>query len=416
MTDPTRRGDALRAPVTSPLDGLLAGLRLALFPAAAGTEADVAALSRVVEWHKVAALAQRHHVASLLLRGLRTRPHLLAATGIEPTLRVRHDRAMRRGLRHLGALKRARDHLGASDVPYLVLKGLPLSQQLYGHPMARDALDIDLLVAPETYRAAARILQDHGWRRIEASFTETPVRTRWYVNYVADLVLAGPGGRLELHQRIFHNPHYFDAPFERLSMNSITIEIGGVPFRTLGEPDSFLYLACHALGHYWRRLIWLCDLAVILASMHPDQFERVAVRFQEAKLESILVSTLQLCRQAFHVEIPKDSVLPSAGRRRAALIARFSRGTWDTKHSVYSRGGFEWTWRKVIWSIVKPSPKLVLHEISSVLVGPRDWARIALPDKLFFLYFLLRPLLWLTRNPESRERGNATPPRRIPQQ
>ena len=40
------------------------------------------------------------------------------------------------------------------ETPFLVLKGLPLAQRLYGDPFVREAADIDLLIAPESVLAA----------------------------------------------------------------------------------------------------------------------------------------------------------------------------------------------------------------------------------------------------------------------
>ena len=70
-----------------------------------------------------------------------------------------------------------------------MLKGPPLSQRLYGHPLARMARDIDLLVAPRTFQAAERVLLENGWRRVVPNFPETPTRNRWYRRFRHEHVL-----------------------------------------------------------------------------------------------------------------------------------------------------------------------------------------------------------------------------------
>ena len=97
-----------------------------------------------------------------LAPGLRNR---LKAPGLK---RIR-ERTMRHGLAQIVALKRATGLLAAADIPCLVLKGLPLGQRLYGHPLARSAQDIDLLVAPRTFQAAERVLLESGWRRASST-------------------------------------------------------------------------------------------------------------------------------------------------------------------------------------------------------------------------------------------------------
>ena len=382
--------------VTAPLEGLLAGLRLGLGAGAGDPEADREALSRVADWDTVAALAQRHRVAPLLLQGIRTRT-TGPASGIEPRLNGIRERYVRRGMARLVGLKRATDLLAAANVPCLVLKGLSLGRHLNVHPLARDARDIDLLVSPRTFRAAERALLDDGWRRIEPNFRETPARNRWYGRFSHQNVLIGPGGVLELHRRLSYNPFYYDVPFESLHAGSVPVEIGALSFRALGQEDDFVYLMCHGARHCWYRLKWLCDVAAILASMPPERLARVSARCRQNRLESILASTLRLCREAFHVRLPRDAAGLPAGGRRAAWLIRFSQRAWGDEDLTRLGGGAEWAEQKLVGLIAKSDPKTVLYEIASMFVGPRDWRRLDLPDWLFYLYFPLRPLLWLTR-------------------
>ena len=396
-------------PITAPLEGLLAGLRLGLGVGTGDPEADLEALSRVDDWNAVAALARRHRVAFPLLKGMQARAAGLAsvsASGIEPRLKRTRERTVHRGLAQVAALKRATGLLAAADIPCLVLKGLPLGQRLYGHPLARSSQDIDLLVSPQTFQAAERVLLENGWRRVKPSFPETPARNRWYGRFRHEHVLAGPGGSLDLHRRLSHNPFYIDVPFESLLAGSIQVEIGALSFRTLGQEDDLVYLMCHGARHYWKKLVWLCDVAVVLASMEPERLERVSARCRQAGLSSILASTLLLCGAALHVRLPRGAAPLPAGGRRAAWIARFSERTWCDEDAARFSGGFDWAGQKVIGLIAKPDSRTVLHEIASVFVGPRDWGRLDLPDRLFYLYFPLRPLLWATR----RKDGRRAPP------
>ena len=379
-------------------DALLAALRLGLFqrrgPAA---EADAAALAQVADWNAVAALAQRHQASCLLLQGLRTQGALPAASGIEDILRMRRDRAVRRSLKQLRGLRQALNCLAAQDIPCLVLKGLPLSQRLYGNALLRDAVDVDLLVSPEHFHAAERELLQCGWRKI-SEFRETPMRNRWHAHFTADSRLIGASGTLELHHRFFDNPHYFNAKFKHLSARAASVTIGNASFPTMHEDDDLLYLMCHGAKHLWTNLKWLCDVALIFADMSAPRLERVAARCREAKLEPILVSTLEICRDALHVQVGASSDEASEahrpqlfnGKRTAFPIGELKR-IWSVQAPPRTR--FRRQITKIL--LLRPNLRSLLHGISTVLITPRDWRRIDLPDQLFPLYALLRPLLWL---------------------
>lgn len=414
----------------APLDGLLAGLRLAVGAGgsggAGGGDGDGAAaadLDRIEDWSAVLALARRHGVAGLFHAGIRPHASRFADAGLERRLEALGRRTTRRGMEQLRGLKLATDALAAAGIPCLVLKGLPLSRQLYGHPFVRDSLDIDLLVPPQAFHDAERVLCGHGWTRSKPDFPETPARRRWYERGRKEHVLEGPGGTLELHLRLFDNPRYFDAPFERLYAGRGTAAIGGARFPAPGEDDRFVYLLAHAGYSQWHRLKWPCDVAGLLAGMTPERFREEAARCREAGLGIVLEATLRLCREALGVRAPGEAeaegeaaaaAMPAtptttprrrrrrAGRRRAALLARHARRAWpdDARIRAYTLPS-----GKAASLALKTGPGFVLSQAARLLFfAPGDWSAVDLPDRLFFLYFVLRPVLLLTGRPGRRRR------------
>ena len=358
---------------------LLAGLRLAL--GSGDPDADRRRCARVEDWRSVVALARRHRVLTLFLKGLGADGGPLAGSGIEAVLRVRRPRWLRRRLRRVGAFEQATGCLDAAGIPCIVLKGLPLSQQLYGHPFARGAVDLDLLVSPRTFGAAERALREAGWRRVRPDFRETSVRHRWYGRFRHEHVLSRAGEALDLHRRLLSNPYYLDAPFERLYAHSVPRVVGTTRCRVLGDVDQVLYLTCHGAKSYWSQIKWLCDLAALVASAPPSRLERAALRARDEKLDHVLASALLLCRDAFHVETPPAAaaVLP-AGSRRAELAARLAWRTWGERHVVRrARSAARWG-QKLIMVFSKPTPRFVLHEVARPLIDPLNWTRIDSPE------------------------------------
>ncbi len=400
----------------APLDGLLAGLRLAVGAGGSGGDGNggggdgAADLDRIEDWSAVLSLARRHGVAGLFHAGIRPHASRFEDAGLERRLEALGRRTVRRGMEQLRGLKLATDALAAAGIPCLVLKGLPLSRQLYGHPFVRDSLDIDLLVPAQAFHDAERVLCGHGWTRSKPDFPETPARRRWYERGRKEHVLQGPGGTLELHLRLFDNPRYFDAPFERLYAGRCTAAIGGVRFPAPGEDDRFVYLLAHAGYSQWHRLKWPCDVAGLLAGMTPERFREEAARCREAGLGIVLEATLRLCRDALGVGAPGEAEAEAAaqpaeaatrrrpaGRRRAALLARHARRAWpdDARIRAYNLPS-----GKAASLALKPGPGFVLSQAARLLFfAPGDWSAVDLPDRLFFLYFVLRPVLLLTGRP-----------------
>ena len=210
---------------------------------------------------------------------------------------------------------------------------------------------------------------------------------------------------VELHWRLLANPHYIDTAFNSLYQRRSSTRLGNTPMPTLGETDEFVHLMCHGVGHNWRRLKWLADVALLLSAMDEDQYRRVAERCGAAHIDAVLESTVGACRRAFQVQPPARRHAQT-GRRRAAIVLRSLPRTWRTGNMP------PFWWKVPLRLALKPSARFACHELLRALTKPVDWQRIDLPDRLFFLYFLLRPVFaigdWMTKAwRERRAQGKA---------
>ena len=386
--------------MTPPLAALLAGLRLAL--GTGNATADARAIPEVGDWDAVARLARYHRVTPLLLEGLGADAVRLAGEEVEARLRRGRDRARVRALGQIVALEHATRALEEHGVPCIVLKGLPLSCRLHGHALAREAIDIDVLVPPEAFDGAERVLCERGWRRIEPDFQLTPVRKRWHDTLIKDHTLtrrartgAGPEPILELHRRLLNNPRLMDVPFARLHERALEVEVGGCTYRTLGDDDLLPYLVCHGLEHCWHRVKWLCDVAALVASMSAAELARAVARCRAEGLGCALAPALGLCALALHVAVPPAAAPPGSGGLRTAMVMRVAHRAWN--------GDPTGAWARIardaqmqaLRLVAKSHARFTLHELARLVLAPHDFGRVDLPDALFFLYPVVRPFVWL---------------------
>lgn len=384
-----------RAPrATPPLEGLLAGLRLTLGAGDAAEQRD--SLAGVADWPTVSALVRHHRVGTLFLKGVRISGLELPDPAVVRVLARQRRREVLVGARQFAAMQRVVAALDAAGVPSLVLKGLPLGQRAYGSPFAKSSIDLDLLVPGDGFAAAARVLRAAGWRRTIPAFRETPARIRWYDSVQKEHVFIGLGSKVELHRRLLSNPFLFDPPFDSLKSRALIVGIGRERFHTPGDSDHLLYLACHGMVHYWRRLKWLCDFAALLRVMERDAVADVASRARAERLEHVLAAALRLCRQHLRVEAP-DAAAPvrADDSRRARCAAGASRRAWTPRHGLPDVVR-EVTLRALRMFLGR-GVRYALHEARGLLIGPHDFARLNLPDRLFWMYALLRPFSVILR-------------------
>jgi len=386
---------------TRPMDGLLAALRLALGLGDGGADARVCA--GISDWPAVARLATGNRVRPLLLKGLASAANRVSESGLEGRLRNLVAAPRVRGLRQLAALAEVSGRLAAGGIDSIVLKGLPLSQQLHGNPLLRESIDIDLLVSPERFEAAAGSLIETGWRQTRPDFRETPKRKQWNDRLSKDaLFVRSDGVAIELHRRLLENPYLFNAPFQRLWDEGGTQTVGERAYRVLGDGHLLPYLAYHGSHHCWHRLKWLCDIAALLSAADEQWLARSLAHCPRG-LATALGSALHLCGQALRTAPP--AALPgfAPNGMRVRLIARIARRQWAGEHAQEHARGWGWRWalaalaNSSVLFTLKMDPRYLLFELVRLLAAPHDFDRLNLPDRWLWLGPILRPAVWVAK-------------------
>ena len=111
------------------------------------------------------------------------------------------------------------------------------------------------------------------------------------------------GLRIELHWRLFLNPHAM-AETSIMAASRVVPLAGAAGLRTLGEEDLFAYLCMHGALHWWNRLKWLADVNALLASTPENGVERL-VRAAEARgAGRAAAQALLLCRKLLQTPLP----------------------------------------------------------------------------------------------------------------
>ena len=161
------------------------------------------------------------------------------------------------------ALGRVLEGLGRVGVPVIPLKGVALSESLYGDAALRVSADLDLLVPRDGVARAWTVLGELGYamadheERVEAS--ELGLLLESNIEYA----FASPeaaGCPVELHWDIaWRWPHSAPAIAD-LWADARPRPFRGAPALALGPEWELLYLAVHAARHRWDALKWLVDV------------------------------------------------------------------------------------------------------------------------------------------------------------
>jgi hypothetical protein len=261
--------------------------------------------------------------------------------------------------------------------------------------------DIDLLVPWEMLPAAAALVTQAGYRRFDPPPNISDAQMRLVMPLRRDLgfVHEATGMQIELHWRLFLNPHAMtEATFMTVSR---VVPLGGATgLRTLGEEDLFAYLCMHGALHWWNRLKWLADINALLAAV-PDGDVEHLVRGAEARgAGRAAAQALLLCRRLLATPLPDRlmaTLTKSATVRwlEATALNAITTGQGERERREKRFGTTRGSLSTVLLS---RSWRYQLAELAIQLTNPTDVLTLPLPQRLRFLYPVLRLPLWVWRH------------------
>jgi Uncharacterised nucleotidyltransferase len=340
-------------------------------------------------------------------------PEIAPEIGAQAEILVRENLAMAHESLRLQRL------FDDADLPVLFVKGAALAMLAFGNLALRSGQDIDLLVAYETMPAPTALILRAGYRRFDPppDISDAQLRLLMPLRKDFGFVHQATGLRIELHWRLFLNPHAMAVASIMEAWRLVPLT-GAAGLRTLGEEDLFAYLCMHGALHWWNRLKWLADVNALIASIPEDGVERL-VRAAEARgAGRAAAQALLLCRKLFQTPLPTsltatlDKSVTMRWLEATAVKAMITGHGEHDPHEVR----FGTTRGSLSTFLLSRGWRYHLAELSGQLTNPTDVLTLPLPKPLHFLYPVLRLPLWAWRHAvqhdarRQKSGGTPTPP------
>jgi hypothetical protein len=368
--------------------------------AAAGALREAAGAA--IDWDAIVAGARRHRVAPLLcarLQGCATVPAPAFAA-----IKRQAVSALQRSLRQIAETRLLHQAFAEAGIRVLFLKGVVLSAQLFGAGAKRDARDIDVLVDPARFGDAAELVERLGYRRHD--YARSPRQRRHYTRLIKDVEFrhARTGTCLELHHRLRDTPSLLVTDFDVWWRERDEVKLGGSLIATLPRAVLPVYLCAHGAGHVWERLQWLVDFAGAVHAECGGGIEGALAAAEREGLAAPMLHALMLAHD--WLALPVDGRHLAQARASAAvrrldriLAHLYSGAAW---HAMPARGSAAAIARYSLWKrlyrlSLKPDWRYRFEQARREWFTAADWDTLSLPDPLFFLYPLMRPIAWIAR-------------------
>lgn len=340
-----------------------------------------AAAARPLDWARLLALAHAHGVHFFLARHLQELAGLGLAVPPSVLRQLKVD-AWQNAVRSAVLLEqqqRLDDALCTAGVPAVWLKGLSLSERLYGCPEARSSGDLDVLIEPASDHRASACLRELGFGLVAhggAAFADHPLAAHhraWTMPPEEDFSVV-----VEVHHQLSGPPR--QPAVADLVRRSRQVPLAGKPIRVLGFEDELLQLCFHAYHHHFVLLRCLMDVADFAKSFAGQlDMARLAEEAKACGATGLVTATLALAERFLDVRLPRyvvDAWPKLAGRRHWAIGALSPRSLLN--HGLRTDDLLEgrltllldhWpdivrSWGRRLW----PSATYVAHDCP-------DWAR-----------------------------------------
>jgi len=350
-----------------------------------------------LDWQQFLAVTAHHRVSSLVFDSLeQTRPAGLPEfVHSELQHRARHNAF--EALRSANEVRRMAATFAKAGIQFSVLKGVPLSQFLFGNPNTRHVGDIDILTQPTRLPEQIALLSDLGYEISNPKSRLTPHRIASYVSFWKDFTFQSPasGFELDLHWRLFNNRFHaanrIVAPASGQPQYE-TVTAFGVPMRTFTPRDQFVYIAAHGVLDAWTYLKSLADVAGFLRLFTAEELDQALIRAEELGLLAQISGAIHLCNDWMGTAITSPHLMsadePVALRIRERTTSMLLRQNFKPIRNYASPA----QWLRLEIDLV-PGLRSLAEIAQRFVWRPRVWSAVDLPDTLFWCYPILGLLL-----------------------
>ena len=355
-----------------------------------------ALLSSGLNWDEYLELIERHSTPALSWETLKRMPEANLPETVRQTLQQHSAACRMRAMRLASLLIQVLKDFNQAGIPLIPLKGPLLSLELYGDLGIRHSRDIDIIVALGDVTKAQAQLEEMGWRVYLQPCMFSPRHTEVFLQIDRHLVYWHPlqQCRLELHWHTRRET--LDCTAGQWA-RSVTSVWSGLSYRALNPVDLAIHLCTHGSEHAWFRSKWLGDLARMYAANYVD-WNAVYLTASAAGLENSLLQCLRLLEELHGLPVPK-ALRKSAGSLPALLLDRVAAcmlGPPEIHPSPFL-ARLRMTVRRLRYERLLRPRRPWRQAFTEVAYSSVDFRLLRLPDRLFWLYVPLRPILWIRR-------------------
>jgi hypothetical protein len=268
----------------------------------AASQETLTSACTVKDWDLLLEVAEEHGVLGLLSKRLAPtqRENVPPAAREKLQTRMRSQQMFVLGL--TADLFQILEEFDRMAIEAILVKGPIVSLLAYGDPATRNYADLDLLVRHRQILSATQCMQRLGY---EADVPENAIEAG---KIPGEYVFKRDGRPqlIELHTeptfRYYPKPMRIEEMYSRRRM----VKLDGREIPALSIEDELLLNCIHGGKHFWERLMWTADIALIVGRNRELSWDNVFKAAEEVGAERMLCVGLQLAKQLLGANLPVE--------------------------------------------------------------------------------------------------------------
>jgi hypothetical protein len=351
--------------------------------------------SAIGDWPSLLQMARQHRVASLLWSRLSASRTPLPSAA-EGELRDDYQRNLVCAMANAAELLGILGMLSARGIDALPFKGVVLAISAWGDLATRPAGDLDLLIRFRDLKTATGLLLALGYELYTPVLADGSPAEEQCHEYHFERASDGMVIELRWELDLFYGRFSRSLGLDWLWPHRCTATLAGSAVPDIAPEFKLLVISMHACRHTWSRLIWVCDVAQVIAAYPELDWERAIREAARAGLFRSLRLAVLLAHKIAGAQVP-EPVLRRFQRDTTAeaLVRHFVENIFEAP-GVGPRGRIPYNFRL----LDREDQLRYLFSAGPLRPSKNDRNFLPLPKPLEALYYFVRPLrLLLDRSP-----------------
>lgn len=338
-----------------------------------------------INWKKFVDLCAHHNVIPLVYKKIRSEGEGIFPDETIALLKDLYHKIVQWNFIQANQLKKVLRILEENNIKGIPVKGPAISVQAYGDIGNRMFQDLDLLIFPEDFIDVYNILNTEGY---EPAVELSEKKKKLWRRYRKDLEFKKGKTLIDIHQRLSQGYSLFDLT-EELVERCDSVDILDKSLRVLSAEDTLIYLSINGTKDEWFKLRMITDMSGLI-SLHPEMdWDAVLKIAKRMGIKRMVLTGLQLMSEVSGVTLPDTVLSEISGDIKIKELGKYYKEKLLTKTGdSFAR---ERT-RSVLNTLDSSVYRIRYYLYFLFTPTPHDLDWVSLPESLYFLYRILRPL------------------------